>query len=375
MNNKGGIINFILIIVTIVCAVFLGILVYSGLTEYLIESETSQLIINTTNETNNTTAKTEVVKNTVENYNVTQIEPVEPTVIVSNNSSQNVQYTIHRYFYNQLDEYSKIIYGALETNLENLKTGTYKIQFGNEFDALLKQENGSEILNNRFQVAWDAFYYDRPDVFYLDATKFSITIETTTKGLKTYYKVYIDNGQNVNYLQEPYTNKEQINLLIKELENLRIQFKEQMLVMSTKQEQIKALHDWIVDNVEYDSSMQSVNRYTINGALQDRIAVCEGYAKLFKYILDSVEIENVLVSGTAINSEGESEKHMWNYVQLDGVWYGVDCTWDDPIIKGNGKVTEQIKYKYFLKGKEVFDLDHKTEPITQNNTVLKYPEL
>ena len=107
----------------------------------------------------------------------------------------------------------------------------------------------------------------------------------------------------------------------------------------------------------------------------DRKSVCEGYAKLFKYILDSVGIESVLVSGTAMNSDGQSEKHMWNYVNLEGIWYGVDCTWDDPIIRGNSKITDDIKYKYFLKGRDVFYADHTTEPITENNTTLKYPEL
>ena len=43
----------------------------------------------------------------------------------------NIDYTnitINKYFYNQLDEYSKTIYKAFETNKENMKSGTYKIE-------------------------------------------------------------------------------------------------------------------------------------------------------------------------------------------------------------------------------------------------------
>lgn len=374
MKTNGKVINSILIILTVISAAFLGFLIYTGLNNYINNDETTNLSIEPISKIENNVDNNESSQNVVGEYNIQQIEPVVPTIVTPNNSTVTNEIK-YKYYYNQLDEYSKLIYEALEQNLENLKTGTYKIEFGNKFNVLLKQENGTQILNNKFQIAWDAFYYDRPDVFYLDPTKFLLRIETITKGFSTNYNVYLDNGENINYLQDAYTSKAQIDSIIKELENLKKQFKEQMLNISDKKEQIKALHDWIVDNVEYDVNMENINRYTICGALQDRKAVCEGYAKLFKYILDCVNIENVLVSGTAVNSKGQTEKHMWNYVNLEGIWYGVDCTWDDPIIQGSGSLTEELKYKYFLKGKEVFSIEHKTEPITENNTMLKYPEL
>ena len=147
-----------------------------------------------------------------------------------------------------------------------------------------------------------------------------------------------------------------------------------MKVMKNDDEKVKALHDWIIDNLEYDSNMQNINRYNIYGALIDREVVCEGYAKLFKYILDNVGIECVLASGTAVNSEGISERHMWNYVKLEGVWYAVDCTWDDPVIIGNGRVGDEIKYKYFLKGTNFYK-DHTEEAITDKSTNLNYPNI
>ena len=84
---------------------------------------------------------------------------------------------------------------------------------------------------------------------------------------------------------------------------------------------------------------------------------CEGYEKSFKYILDSLNIENILVSGTATNSSGEIESHMWNYIKLNNNWYGVDVTWDDPIIIG-GFSKNNLRHDYFLKGYTTFNKSH-----------------
>lgn len=158
------------------------------------------------------------------------------------------------------------------------------------------------------------------------------------------------------------------------MNSMKKQFVEQMTQMNSDYERVKALHDWLVDNIEYDSSMQRVHRYNIYGALIERSVVCEGYAKLFKYILDDMGIESILVSGVAVNSEGANERHMWNYVKLDETWYAVDCTWDDPIVIGGGKAGKDAKYRYFLKGQEFFK-DHTEEAITDKSENLIYPTI
>ena len=76
---------------------------------------------------------------------------------------------------------------------------------------------------------------------------------------------------------------------------------------------------------------------------------------------------SILVTGTATNSSGATEDHMWNYVKLDGEWYAVDVTWDDPVIVGGGKITDSIKYRYFLVGSKEFYANH-TERLTISQT-------
>lgn len=92
----------------------------------------------------------------------------------------------------------------------------------------------------------------------------------------------------------------------------------------------------------------SNQKATVYGALVEAKGVCEAYSRAYKYILDDLGIENILVTGTAVNSTGVSEEHMWNYVKVNGKWYAVDVTWDDPIVVGGGTLSEETKHKYFL---------------------------
>lgn len=63
-------------------------------------------------------------------------------------------------------------------------------------------------------------------------------------------------------------------------------------------------------------------------------------------------------------------------MQLEGKWYAVDCTWDDPIIIGNGKLTDKSKYRYFLKGSNTMNTDHFANgQFTTNGKEFKYPDL
>lgn len=105
-------------------------------------------------------------------------------------------------------------------------------------------------------------------------------------------------------------------------------------------EKLKAFHDYIVLNCTFTKESEHAN--TLYGALADGYAQCEGYAFAFDYLCSLADINCYTVAGT--NPEGEA--HAWNMVNLDGMWYHVDCTWDDPIL--NPPDTEFIRYYYFL---------------------------
>lgn len=83
--------------------------------------------------------------------------------------------------------------------------------------------------------------------------------------------------------------------------------------------------------------------------------VCEGYARAFKVLCDRLGIPCVLNEGYARNSaSAKTEAHMWNYVQVEGSWYAVDVTWNDPTVssKPNAALSGKEQEKWFLLGSD-----------------------
>lgn len=278
------------------------------------------------------------------------------------------------FFYEQLNEIEKKIYNGLQENKENMKSGDYVINYGNIFSDILSEQDGSDKLGDYYQSAIEAFTHDNSDLFFLNVNKMYLNIETTKKLTKTTYKVYISPKTNENYYADGFSSKEQVEDIFKQLEE------EKNKITSTlsgdKYKDIVKIHDYLVDNIEYDQTYNSLGTYSIYGALINKKSVCEGYAKAFKYLLNSVGIDCEIVQGEATNSKGESESHAWNAVKLNDKWYLVDVTWDDPIVIGGGTLTIRNKHKYLLKGTDTFKTDHKEEyQFTENGKIFSYPEI
>jgi len=80
------------------------------------------------------------------------------------------------------------------------------------------------------------------------------------------------------------------------------------------------LHDYLVTHCEYDLTYSNYDAYD---ALVTRSAVCQGYALAFEYLCNRAELDARLVTSDVLN-------HAWNLIALDGEYFYVDCTWDDP---------------------------------------------
>lgn len=139
---------------------------------------------------------------------------------------------------------------------------------------------------------------------------------------------------------------------------------------------MRYIHDYLVDTIEYDQTFGEKNIYNIYGALVSKTCVCEGYAKASQYLLNEAGLENIIITGTATNSDGKTENHAWNYVNIDEKWYAIDTTWDDPIIVGGGKLTNTIRYRYFLKGSSTMNKNHFiSTKFTSGGQDFEFPEL
>lgn len=79
--------------------------------------------------------------------------------------------------------------------------------------------------------------------------------------------------------------------------------------------------------------------------------VCEAYSRAFMLLCKKVGIPCVLVDGWGANF-GSAGPHMWNNVRVDGVWYAVDVTWNDPAGGNTGKVSGGESEEWFLLGED-----------------------
>lgn len=127
----------------------------------------------------------------------------------------------------------------------------------------------------------------------------------------------------------------------------------------TEFEKVKAIHDYIVLHTayDYDNYLNDTipdSSYRIDGLLLKGTAVCAGYARTMEYLLEKVGVETLYVSGL-----GNGEPHAWNKVKVDGIWYNMDVTWDDPVPNRDG----YVRYKYFLIPDDQLDNNHSWDDV------------
>jgi hypothetical protein len=109
----------------------------------------------------------------------------------------------------------------------------------------------------------------------------------------------------------------------------------------------KAIHDWIVSNISYDTRLVSHSAY--DGLIKGK-TVCQGYALITFEMMKQAGIPVKIVEGT---SRGIA--HTWNLVQIGGKWYHLDSTWDDPVPDDAGRVV----YNYYNLTDSQLRTDHK----------------
>lgn len=111
-------------------------------------------------------------------------------------------------------------------------------------------------------------------------------------------------------------------------------------------EKIKTIHDYIINNTVYDKDFcvehdevkcETTSPYKSDvayGVLFEHYGICSGYTDVIAIFLNKLGITNYRVT---------NDSHTWNAVKLDGKWYHLDATWDDPISE-----REILSHAYFL---------------------------
>ncbi len=113
----------------------------------------------------------------------------------------------------------------------------------------------------------------------------------------------------------------------------------------------QALHDYLVRNCAYDTNgvdTPVTPSRTAYGALVNGTCVCQGYSLAYKLLLSRAGVPAVFVAS-------DSMSHSWNMVQIEGSWYHVDVTYDDPVYTSDsgerydGGFDAEVSHDYFLR--------------------------
>ena len=224
----------------------------------------------------------------------------------------------YKYYFKKLGNKEKFAYNEI---LENLEGMPEEIPV-----PLLNQE---ELLS-----MYAALLYDNPELFFL-GRKCTIT----TKGTKSFF--------NPEYLMD----KEEYEQKRQEFEAVKANILKDMPLGDDFETEL-FVHDRLIDLFSYSSSGDE-SENTAYGALVKGKAACEGYSKSAKIFFDLAAIESKVITGNARNAQGGYEAHMWNIVKIEGNYYHLDLTWDDPVTIEKYEDSDPIHAYFNLKDSDI----------------------
>jgi hypothetical protein len=157
----------------------------------------------------------------------------------------------------------------------------------------------------------------------------------------------------------------------------------------TDMEKVRAIYSWICANIAYNANIykpyslrprfvqepvdttrewKSADEMVAQKVLKRGLAVCEGYAKLFKVLCHYAGIEAVILHGYVRTDYDRSTErfrtnHTWNAVRIDSTWHLLDVTWAAGYMNYRDEFVQQQNDFYFLTPPDVLIRDHYPEDL------------
>lgn len=204
---------------------------------------------------------------------------------------------------------------------------------GNVYGAITVTVEENTLAKSELNAILCSLYYDYPEFYWLDSFAYTYNasnyIESITAFCSNEYRL----GTTRTALNTKMDTE--IKRYLSLVNGVSSDYKKELII-----------HDEIINQAQYafdDKGNPSVEKWahSIVGVFDTSYnkVVCEGYAKAFQLLMNACGIECIYIPGTA-NGSG----HGWNKVKLDGDWYNVDVTWDDPT---SGNDTPILSHDYF----------------------------
>jgi hypothetical protein len=123
------------------------------------------------------------------------------------------------------------------------------------------------------------------------------------------------------------------------------------------EEKVRAVYFWITANIKYDTNLlrdKSKIARTYQEVLDRKKDVCNGYAMLFKAMMDKIGIECEIISGYSKgynyeigNVFNENNSHAWNAVKINNEWKLIDATWGAGFVEEDQFISSFNDYYFF----------------------------
>ena len=208
-----------------------------------------------------------------------------------------------------------------------------------------------QLSENRFteiymQYMGSLMQFEHPEVFYLsDKFGYSYMLDSqhTVTALNVIYKPEYTSGGEADKAKI----KAAQDMINTEIENIAAAAENM-----TDLEKALYVHDYIVANYDYDTRVYSNetgvdgNR-TLDKMVAEKTGVCQGYTYLYMVAMKRLGIECIAVPTDELH-------HVWNKIKLDGKWYNVDVTYDDPI---SDTITSSSHAYFLVNDDEIKALD------------------
>lgn len=222
---------------------------------------------------------------------------------------------------------------------------------------------------NCCQAVYSAFRQDHPEVFWISNRQWctSVTAESKQGEKRSYiYLILRNNSNNADLRGEGYTEST-IRLDIARVNQNISKILNGMPEHGTHAELVRYFNNWLTMHNAYNTLVADGAKAEGTGylsALEGRTGakgpVCSGYAGAMKTLCDRVGIPCVIVT---------SDSHAWNNMEIEGKWYAVDVTYNDPSVVDeqgqrvsgqDGAISGHESEEYLLVGSETLNQEGKT---------------
>lgn len=273
-------------------------------TEEIDESNKKEEVSEDDNKENNPTASPEnnTNDNKTKNNQETKEEANEETETINFEDIKVNPDVSYGYYYDQLSDELKKIYILLMSKMDIISKEYIKItNITFDMDALERAISA---------VILDDFHYN--------VSSYQYSEEGNTIFLSLELQNAITSNQKEKAEKKAYDIVKRIN-------------------SNSEIELVQKIYDWCTKNIVYDESLNKKHNRDLYGALIKKESVCVGYARAFSYMCGLAGIKCINVM---------NQKHMYNYVQIDSKWYGVDTTGGEP-----------GSHVFLLQGKEFLEIE------------------